>query len=194
MPSDTRQRLIDHARGLFYAEGFRSVGLDRVLAAVGISKTAFYKHFASKEALMAAVLEEQSRRIQADLQDRVRERAGRSARDQLHAVLDVIEQIMEQDGFHGCIFVNAAMEFPEATDPAHRAAAANHAALETLVHDIAERAHARDPAALAAELCLVIEGCYVTRSLTGDPGTIDVARALADRLIASHLPEAGTVG
>ena len=57
MPSTTRQRLIEAAARRFYRDGFRNVGIDQVLADVGISKTAFYKHFESKDDLMLAVLE-----------------------------------------------------------------------------------------------------------------------------------------
>jgi len=57
MPSTTRQRLIEAALKRFYRDGFRNVGIDQVLADVGISKTAFYKHFESKDDLMLAVLE-----------------------------------------------------------------------------------------------------------------------------------------
>ena len=57
----TRQRLIEAAVRRFYRDGFRSVGIDQVLADVGISKTAFYKHFESKEDLMLAALQDHNR-------------------------------------------------------------------------------------------------------------------------------------
>ncbi len=45
MTPPTRQRLVEAAMRRFYRDGFRSVGVDQVLTDVGISKTAFYKHF-----------------------------------------------------------------------------------------------------------------------------------------------------
>jgi len=60
MTIPTRQRLIEVALRRFYRDGFRSVGIDQILADVGISKTAFYKHFASKEDLMLAAMEMQN--------------------------------------------------------------------------------------------------------------------------------------
>ena len=60
MKTPTRQRLIEAAVRRFYRDGFRSVGIDQILADVGISKTAFYKHFESKEDLMLAALENQT--------------------------------------------------------------------------------------------------------------------------------------
>ena len=64
MPTTTREKLIDAAIRRFYRDGFRCVGLDQVLSDVGISKTAFYKHFESKEDLMLAALEMQNRWLQ----------------------------------------------------------------------------------------------------------------------------------
>ena len=187
MASDTRQRIVEVALQRFYRDGFRMVGLDQILDDVGISKTAFYKHFRSKDELMLAVLEHQNRWLEAAFRDMLRERGGRSARDQLAAIFDVVGEIIERAEFQGCIFINAAMEFPLAHDPAHRAAAANKAAIERILFETAERAGAADPAALARELCLIIDGTYVGVQVTGDPATVDTARRLGRLVIERHL-------
>jgi AcrR family transcriptional regulator len=187
--SQTRERLIDSATRRFYRDGFRNVGVDQVMDDVGISKTAFYKHFRSKDELMLAVLEKQNRWLQGTFRELVEQRAGTgaSAPDQLRAVMDVVEQIIEEDDYQGCIFVNVAMEFPLLHQPAHLAAARHKQAIEAFVHELAGRAGAADPLSLARELCLVMEGAYVTRQVTGDPGAIAIARKVADAVIASHL-------
>jgi hypothetical protein len=68
-------------------------------------------------------------------------------------------------------------------EPAHVAAAENKRAIETIVCELATRAGAADPRALAEELCLIFEGAYVTRQVTGNLQTIDIARRVADRAI-----------
>jgi AcrR family transcriptional regulator len=187
MATDTRQRLIDAAKDRFYRDGFRNVGIDAILTDVGISKAAFYKHFESKDELMVAVLEDVDRFLQQQFRQMVKQRGGPAAAGQLRAVLDVVQQVIEEDGFHGCIFVNAVMEFPLPHDPAHQAAGRHKHAIEEFVFELAERAGAKDPAALAQELGLVIEGAYVTRSISGDPASFAVARRLAQRVIDQHL-------
>ena len=72
MRSPTRQRLTEAAVRRFYRDGFRNVGLDQVLADVGISKTAFYKHFECKEDLVLAALEMQNRWLQDTFREMVR--------------------------------------------------------------------------------------------------------------------------
>src|SRR6516165_6024944 len=99
MPSATRQRLIEAAIKRFYRDGFRNVGIDQVLADVGISKTAFYKHFECKDDLMLAALERQNVWLQNTFRDMIHERGGDSASRQLRAILDVVETIMESDDF-----------------------------------------------------------------------------------------------
>ena len=111
MPVTTRERLIEAAIRRFYRDGFRNVGIDQILTDVGISKTAFYKHFECKDDLMLAALEKQNVWLQNTFHDMIRERGGDSAIGQLRAVLDVVETIIESDEFQGCIFVNASMEF-----------------------------------------------------------------------------------
>ena len=188
MKTLTRQRLIDAAVRRFYRDGFRSVGIDQVLADVGISKTAFYKHFESKEDLMLAALEMQNCWLQDTFRAMIRERGGPTAIGQLRAVLDVVEHIIESDDFQGCIFVNVAMEFPLPHEPAHIAASQNKQAIEEILKVISEEAGADEPRLLAQELCLIMEGAYVTRHVTGNKNTVDIARRIADLAISSRCP------
>jgi AcrR family transcriptional regulator len=186
MKTPTPQRLIEAATRRFYRDGFRSVGLDQILSDVEISKTAFYKHFESKEDLMVAALESQNALLQDKFRSMIRERGGPEPQAQLHAVLDVVDDILESDDFQGCIFVNAAMEFPLPHEPAHLAASRYKQAIEEIICDLAVAAGAARPRDLARELCLIIEGAYVTRQVTGNRQTMDIARRLARRTIEAH--------
>jgi len=188
MKSPTRVRLVEAALRRFYRDGFRNVGVDQILADVGISKTAFYKHFESKEDLMLAALEMQNRWLQDTFRTMVRDRGGPTAIGQLQALLDVVEMITGSDDFQGCIFVNVSMEFPLFHEPAHQAALQNKRAVEQIVQQLAVEAGASDPQALAQELCLIMEGAYVTRQVTGNQQAVDVARGVARLVIESRCP------
>ncbi len=182
----TRQRLVEAAGRRFYRDGFRMVGLDQILADVGISKTAFYKHFESKEDLVLAALEDHDREMQDTFRKMIRERGGPTPLGQLHSLMDVVEHFIGSVDFQGCIFVNVAMEFPLPHEPAHVAAAHSKRAVEEIVFELAVAAGANDPRALAKELCLIMEGAYVTRHVTGDQQTINIARKLADLAVAEQ--------
>lgn len=187
MAGPTRERLVEAANKRFYRDGFRNVGIDQILSDVGVTKTAFYKHFESKDELVLEVLRQQDLWLRDTFATMIRERGGDTAVGQLRALFDVVEDVIESDEYRGCFFVNVAMEFPLPHDPAHRAAAKNKAAVEEIVHGLAVRAGAEDPHALAEDLCLVMEGAYVTRQVTGNEQTATIARRVADRVIAGHL-------
>lgn len=191
MPSETRQRLMQAAFTRFYRDGFRNVGVDQILADVGISKTAFYKHFESKEDLIVAALEDHQRQMEGDFLRLIRARGGDSPAAQLRALFDAVENILDSEQFHGCVFVNVSIEFPAPHEPAHRVAAQAKAAFERMVCAIAREAGAADPEALAQELTLIMEGAYVTRHVTGNPATIQIARRLGERAIAQRIAADG---
>lgn len=192
--STTRERLTEAAAQRFYRDGFRNVGLDQVLADVGISKTAFYKHFDCKEDLVLAALDSRSRWLQQEFRSVIQEYAGARPADQIRALLEVVHKIIETDEFQGCIFVNVALEYPLPHEPAHIAAAQHKQAIEEIVRDLATRAGAADPPQLARELCLIMEGAYVTRQVSGNRQSIEIARRIADRVIAAHFSEADRQG
>ena len=187
MATDTRRRLIDAALVRFKRDGFREVGVEQIFGDVGISRTAFYKHFASKDDLMVAALEVQTGLAQDALRRQVRERGGTSAVGQLRALFDTVESFIESDEFHGCVFVNAAIEFPLPHDPAHEAAARNRVVMVEMIQDLAERAGASEPPLMAEEFCLLMEGVYVARQVTGRHDVVDVARRIAEDVLHRHL-------
>jgi AcrR family transcriptional regulator len=190
VPSTTRQRLTEAAAKRFYRDGFRNVGLDQILTEVGISKTAFYKHFDSKEDLVLAVLKSRDQWLRETLRAAVDNRSDASPVEQLKALFDVGDQIIGMDEFQGCIFVNVVMEFPRAHEPEHIAAAQHKEAIEGFVYELALRAGAENPHQLARALCLIMEGAYVTRQVTRSAHSSEVARQVADLVIAAHVTAA----
>jgi AcrR family transcriptional regulator len=187
MAADTRTRLIETAQDLFYRDGFHTVGLDRLLAEVGLTKTTFYNHFESKEDLILAVLGARDQWWRQIFARRLRERAGDDPAAQLRAVFDVLDEFIAADAFNGCMFVNVAVEFPLAHMPAHRSAAEHKELMELLLRDLALRAGAADPVGLAEEIALLMEGSYVTRQVSGNRRAAAIGRRAAEILIDRQL-------
>jgi hypothetical protein len=67
-------------------------------------------------------------------------------------------------------------------------------ASESIDFGIATEACAADPRALARELCLIMEGAYVTRHVTGNKQTVDIARRVAELVIAAGCPRPSADG
>jgi AcrR family transcriptional regulator len=189
MPAlSTREKLIEAGHEIFYREGFLAVGLDRLLNEVGCSKQTFYNHFESKDDLIVAVIDEHHRWWSCELRDRIQRAAGPDPRGQIMAMFDVMHEIIHDPQYHGCIFINAAVEFPQPHHPAHRSARQAKADGIALLVDLAERAGAADPLALAQEIDLIIEGALITHQVAPDSDACAIARRAAETLIEKYLP------
>jgi len=186
--TDTRERIITTAHDMFYCDGFHAVGLDRIFRDVGVTKTTFYNHFASKDDLVVAVLNWHDRWWRDTFVDMLRAKGGDSPRGQLLAIPDALGELFESGEFNGCIFVNASVEFPAQTDPAHKAAAAHKASMEDIIRQLAGYAGADDPKALAEELSMIMEGAYVTKHVSASKDTIEIARRLIEHAVERRLP------
>ncbi|MGI8533010.1 MAG: TetR/AcrR family transcriptional regulator, partial [Geodermatophilaceae bacterium] len=61
-----REDILDAAATLFAERGFHGVGVDDIGASVGISGPGLYRHFASKDAMLAEMLVRISERLLAE--------------------------------------------------------------------------------------------------------------------------------
>ncbi len=186
----TREKLIQAGHEIFYREGFLNVGLDRLLNEVGCSKQTFYNHFESKDDLIVAVIDEHHRWWSSELRDRVQRAAGPDPRRQILVMFDVMEEIIHDPEYRGCIFINAAVEFPQPHHPAHQSARKAKADSVALLEDLSERAGASDPAALAQEIDMIMEGALITHQVAPDSDVCAVARRVAETLLEKYLPAA----
>src|SRR3954469_7894000 len=123
-PKTGRERLVAAAGGLFYRNGFGAVGIDEVIAAAGVTKTTFYKHFEGKDDMMGAAVQRRDEWESVWWDRAVRKLAGDDPARQLLAMLDVMDLWFNDPEFHGCMFMNTAAEFPNPHDPVHQAAVA----------------------------------------------------------------------
>ncbi|MBP2382491.1 TetR/AcrR family transcriptional regulator [Brachybacterium sacelli] len=73
MAVKARQRLLAAAGELFYSEGVRAVGLERLLEESGVGRASFYRHFAGKDELVAAMLDDYDAEYRTWLRTRVAE-------------------------------------------------------------------------------------------------------------------------
>lgn len=175
----TRQRLIETAAELFYAQGFQAVGLDAILDAVGITKTAFYKHFESKDALILAVLDHRDRVEVNEWVGFIRARGTGDARASLHALFDLLDEWFSKPAFNGCLFLNALTEFPNESDPINQSARRHGEHIAAAIMALARAAGAKDPEALTEQLMLLVTGAIASRHRGHDLAAAKTAARVA---------------
>ncbi|MCA9317418.1 MAG: TetR/AcrR family transcriptional regulator [Planctomycetota bacterium] len=187
-PRDTRERILHVALDLFYGNGFHAVGLDRILAEVGVTKTTFYNHFPSREDLVLECVKVRDVWEREAFERAVRARAGYDPRALLLAIFDVMDDWFNDPRYRGCLFIAASAEFPSRQDPVHKAAAQHFASMEEQIRLMAEAAGVEDPAALATSWVLLLEGAVTYRLVTGDDSVAKSAKVVAEQLLAAQLP------
>jgi AcrR family transcriptional regulator len=123
-PSAARSRILATADRLFYGEGIRAVGVDRIVSEANVTRVTFYRHFPSKDDLISAYLKG---RLQHDQYQLVRLRLKHP--DDPEAVLTGVVKALAEDtahvGFRGCPYANLTAEFCDEDHPARSIAAAH---------------------------------------------------------------------
>jgi AcrR family transcriptional regulator len=185
-----RDRILDTATDLFYQEGVRAVGVDLVVARSGVAKTSLYRHFATKDDLVAAVLERDDVNYWASWDETAMREKGRKnpendAREQLEAHLRWIARDIARPKYRGCPFLNVATEFPAPDHPARGVAARHKAELRRRLGELAMQMGVRRPHGLADSLVLLIDGAYVNGQLSGKKGPAHSLLAAAMALISA---------
>jgi AcrR family transcriptional regulator len=176
-----RERLLAAASELFYEEGVRSVGIDRVIERAGVAKATLYSAFGSKDELIRAYL---AARHAATRDRMTRELAARYdiPRERLLGVFDIQGESFSEPGFRGCPFISACAEArPGSTT--EEAAEEYRAWVRALFVALAKEANATDPERLAQQLVLLYDGAGIAAWMDRDPGAAAAARAVAAALV-----------
>jgi AcrR family transcriptional regulator len=164
-----RERILAAASELFYRHGIRAVGVDAIAAAAGTNKMTLYRHFASKDALVAEYL----RRLAAEADaawDVIEAAHPSEPLKQLYAWLESMKEHLVHGDDRGCALANAAVELPEKGHPARCVIEeAKHAQRNRLVR-LCRAAGIDEPEMLADELFLLLEGARVARQSMGPKG------------------------
>jgi AcrR family transcriptional regulator len=165
---DLREKILETASDLFYRLGVRAVGVDLVVEKAGVAKTSLYRHFRTKDDLIAAFLEREDLDFWRTW-DRVAAQHAKDAKAELDAQLGWIGERVGKQNYRGCPQINVAAEFPEADHPARKVAKAHKRELRRRLKVIAERLKVGATDELAGQLAVLINGAFVSTQLF-EPG------------------------
>jgi AcrR family transcriptional regulator len=163
MPVTPRDRVLDTADRLFFSVGVHAVGVDRIIAEAGVARATLFRHFHTKDELVAAYLERRADRARATLTD-LRAAHAEPGR-MLAAIADVVDDYRNQPGFRGCEFINAAAEFADPEHPAHHLAVEQRRWITDFLAETLARMGHRDAAETAEAMLMVRTGALVAASL-----------------------------
>ena len=182
-----RERLLEAASELFYAEGVHTVGIDRVIERAGVAKASLYNTFGSKDALVGAYLESRHARTS----ERITRYLTRytEPRDRLLGVFEAQGELFAAPGFRGCAFVSASAESPG--ELVEQAADAYRDWVRTLLTDLAREAGVAAAETLGRQLHMIYDGASLSARMDRSPSVAIAARAAAEVLLDAALAAGG---
>jgi AcrR family transcriptional regulator len=182
-----RQRILAVARELFYRRGIHTVGVDAIAEAAGTNKMTLYRHFGSKDRLVAECLRELTREFDAAWDESAAAHAG-DPKGQLLAWLRYVGNFKVNEADRGCALANAAIELPDKDHPARRIIREHKTAARERLVRLCRDANLVDPERLADEAFLLCEGARVTAQSVGSEGLCERLVGMLEALVAEHSP------
>jgi AcrR family transcriptional regulator len=182
-----RARILAAAGELFYRHGIRAVGVDAIAEAAGTNKMTLYRHFASKDELVAEYLRQWAQGADTCWDMFERAHPG-DALAQLRAWLAEMAGHLAEVDKRGCALANAAVELPEKDHPARRVIEHFKTAQRTRLVRLCRDAGLSDPDMLADELYILLEGARVTVQSMGADGLGSRLARMGEAMIAAHAP------
>ena len=183
-PSPPHERIVQAARDLFCRQGIHATGIDRILAAASASKMALYGRFGSKEALLREVLAREGADWRQAFFTAV-EAAGPDPLAQLRAPAAAMRLWYQGGRFYGCAFMNAIGEHDKEEHWLREIAADHHAQVLAFLHRLAEEAKLAEPAIVARQILLLIDGATAALMVTKDAGVLMIMARNMDAVLAT---------
>jgi AcrR family transcriptional regulator len=188
-----QERLVSTASELFYREGVRAVGIQRVIDEAGIAKASLYAHFDSKDDLVAACLDKRIADWRAHVDEQLR-RSTANARGKLLLFFDVLVAWIGSPKFRGCPMQSMSAEIAEADHPAKRVMSVHRGWLHDLVRTLIVEAGLEPVDKLAGALVVLYDGASASALVDGDPAMAVHARWAVERLIEASSATPGHHG
>lgn len=172
-----RERILRTAHDLFYAEGLRATGIDRVIAEAGVTKVTFYRHFPSKNDLILAYLNLRHAQWMAWFNAALARHGGADTGAQ--ALVPAMQEWFSGQAlgdFRGCAFLNGVSELgpvlPAVVDVTRQHKQEMTDALAALLPPSDQRRQT------AEALATAVDGAIVQAQYGSDPATAVGALAL----------------
>src|SRR6266568_8387655 len=180
-----RQRILSAAADLFYRHGIRAVGVEAIAEAAGTNKMTLYRHFRSKDELVAEYLRQSAQGADA-CWDRFEKAHPGDALAQLRAWLDEMAGHLARANERGCALANAAVELPEKDHPARRVIEESKTKHRERLSRLCRAAGLAEPEGLADEIFLLIEGARISLQSVGPGGPGSRLSPMLQALIREH--------
>src|SRR4051794_469908 len=178
-----RDHLLAVAQRMFCEAGFHAVSVDAILEEAGVARMTLYKNFGSKEDLIIATLRREDTMFRQWLVSAVEAQSSQS-KDRILGLFNALHDRFATEGYYGCAFIRASIEYPASGHPVHRAAREHKEMIRSYLRGLAAEVEGADPMALSEQLYLLFEGAITASQLHGEPWPAEYARQAAEKLLS----------
>lgn len=182
-----RERVLTAAYDLFSRRGIRAVGTDEVIGRAGVARATLYRHFATKNDLVLAVLQRREELWTHGLIEEQSRQRGSTPEEQLLAIFDVMHDWFQlRDRYEGCSFINVLLELGS-EHPIGQACIGHIEHVRDIVRRRAVAAGLTDVEDFASSWHILMKGAIILAAV-GDLDAALRARKMARALIDEHRP------
>ena len=179
----TRDRILDAANRLFYAEGIRATSVDAIADKARVTKKTLYYHFRSKDDLVAAYLASRDQPNLALFAKWFDETEG-SIAEKVRAIFLNLAKSARHPKWKGCGCLRTAAELAHMPGhPAVKVGAAHKRKFETWLTGMIAAAGLPDADMLGRQVVLLMDGAFSTMLVHRDPAYVEAAGAAAATLL-----------
>jgi AcrR family transcriptional regulator len=175
--SEKREQLVKTALKLFYRDGIKSTGIDKVLAESGVAKMTMYNHFKSKDDLIVAALNRQHEFFINMIEKEI-DKNGNPSKKVL-SIFDAVHDWINSPKYRGCFFINTVAEFGSSNEKIQEICREHKLVLYSRVENLLKEGGQSHVKKKAIQLGLLIEGAIVQSQLVGDADAAKNAKAVA---------------
>jgi len=185
-----RERILAAARDHFYRHGIRAVGVESIAEAAATNKMTLYRHFGSKDELVASYLSELAKEGDAVWEGLAKTHPG-DPHAQLEGWVQYVEKIFEDSADRGCAIANAAVELRDTDHPGRQIIDDYKTRKRERLVKLFREAGYAEPERLADEVFLLFEGARISvQCCAGPSGPASRVVAMLRSLLANHAPRA----
>jgi hypothetical protein len=105
--------------------------------------------------------------------------------DRILGLFHALHDRFASEGYYGCAFIRASIEYPVPGHPVHRAAREHKEMIRSYLRGLAAEVEGADPMMLSEQLYLLFEGAITASQLHGEPWPAEYAREAAKKLLAA---------
>src|SRR5215469_11912989 len=169
MAERKRNHLLSVAQRMFCTRGFHAVSVDAILEEAGVARMTLYKNFGSKEDLIVATLRREDKLFRQWLAGFLEARSTRPV-DRIDSLFEGLHERFTSEGYYGCAFIRASVEFPDPAHPVHRIAREHKEMIVPTSEDSYLRAMRRMPCCCPNSFISCLKVPLPHHSCMGSPG------------------------